>query len=251
MPDSSLKSQCPECERNDELVEHQSSMAFALAEEEERVKRRLQNDAHVKDILRKLLDLAIESIEDCSLAEKKVKVIMQSAVFSDNQYEFFPEIKANIFLADCYFGTRIDTKPNINSLKNLPQCALDHIPLWGQSSQNSEFAKQVLKLYATYQEQLDEERKIKDAERNKVEKKQREETEEIRKKNLIEQEKRNKEYERQKRIFKRLKFLRNASKILFILLFFICAHDQWRDCTLLFLCGIWYLVFKLFGWGKA
>lgn len=183
VPDSSLKSQCPECERNDELVAQQSSMAFAVAEEEERVKMRLQNDAHVKDILRKLLDLAIESIEDSSLAEKKVNVIMQSAVFSDNQYEFFPEIKANIFLADCYFRNRLDKRPSINSLKNLPQFALDYIPVWGKSCQDPEFAKQVLKLYAVYQEQLDEERKINEAERKRIEKKQREETEEIRKKN--------------------------------------------------------------------
>ena len=69
---------CPECKRNDQLANEQRNIAFDVAEEEERAKARLQQDAHIKDVLRKLLDLAVESLEDADLAEKKVRVIMQS-----------------------------------------------------------------------------------------------------------------------------------------------------------------------------
>ena len=76
---------CPDCKRNDELVNEQRNIAYGVAEEEERAKERLQHDAHIKDVLRKLLDLAVESLENSDLAEKKVKVIMKSAVFANNE----------------------------------------------------------------------------------------------------------------------------------------------------------------------
>ena len=150
---------CPECRRND-----------ILFIEQEGSKIRLQHDAHLKNVISKLLDLAIESVEDSNKAEKKVKIIMKSAVFTDNEYNFFPEIEANIFLADCYYKTRLSSKPSLDSIKKLPNYALEYIPTWVRTSEDRVYPKKVLSHYEAYQSELKAEEKLREEEWKKSEK---------------------------------------------------------------------------------
>jgi TM2 domain-containing membrane protein YozV len=158
---------CPDCRRNEELAEEQRNIAFALADAEEDSKKRLQHDAHVKDVLRKLLDLAVESVEDLGLAEKKVKVIMQSAVFTQNESDFFDEIKANNFLADCYYTLRLGAKPDNEQVAQLSDRAKGFLKLWADSHKDSNYAEEVKKLYAGYLTQKAEQDKADEVERAK------------------------------------------------------------------------------------
>ena len=151
---------CPDCRRNDQLADAQ-----------EQSNARLQHDAHLKNVISKLLDLAIESVEDSNKAEKKVKIIMKSAVFTDNEYNFFPEIKANVFLADCYYKTRLSLRPSLDALKQLPDYALRYIPEWEQSSDVSVYSEKILTLYELYQAELDAELKAEEKKKEKERKK--------------------------------------------------------------------------------
>ena len=150
---------CPDCKRNDELVNEQRNIAYGVAEEEERAKERLQHDAHIKDVLRKLLDLAVESLENSDLAEKKVKVIMKSAVFANSERDFFPEIKANSFLADCYYTLRLGANPGGEQIAALSHDALCFLECWANSHHNDKYAAKVKKLYSAYLSQKAEQDK--------------------------------------------------------------------------------------------
>jgi hypothetical protein len=154
---------CPECKRNDQLANEQRNIAFDVAEEEERAKARLQQDAHIKDVLRKLLDLAVESLEDADLAEKKVRVIMQSAIFADNESDFFPEIQANIFLADCYYTLRLGANPSIEQVSKLSVNARNFLTKWADSHRNAMYASQAREVYTNFRLKKEEQER-KDAE---------------------------------------------------------------------------------------
>ena len=151
---------CPDCKRNDELVNEQRNIAYGVAEEEERAKERLQRDAHIKDVSRKLLDLALESLENLDLAAKKVQVIMQSAVFANNEGDFFPEIKANSFLADCYYTLLLGSNPNTEKVSQLSSNASNFLESWANSHHNAKYAAKVKKVYAVYLSQKAEQDRI-------------------------------------------------------------------------------------------
>jgi len=158
---------CPDCKRNEELVNEQRNIAYGVAEEEERAKERLQHDAHIKDVLRKLLDLAVESLENSDLAEKKVKVIMKSAVFANNERDFFPEIKANSFLADCYYTLHLGSNPNTEKLSQLSGNAQNFLESWASSHHNAKYASKVKKVYSVYLSEKAEQDRIDAEERAK------------------------------------------------------------------------------------
>ena len=162
---------CPACRRNDELADEQRNIAYDLADAQEQSNARLQHDAHLKNVISKLLDLAIESVEDSNKAEKKVKIIMKSALFTDNEYNFFPEIKANVFLADCYYKTRLSLRPSLDALKELPDYALRYIPEWERSSDVSVYSEKILTLYEVYQAEFDAELKAEEKKKEKERKK--------------------------------------------------------------------------------
>jgi len=175
---------CPDCRRNDNIAEEQQNTAYALANAQEQSQIRLHHDVHLKNVVSKLLDLAIESVEDSTKAEKKVKIIMKSAVFTDNECDFFPEIKSNIFLADCYYRTRLSLKPSLDSIKKLPYYAKEYLPEWGQASEISVYSKKVLNLYEPYRDaekkRNDKEFKINEL-KLKIEKAEKEERDKARK----------------------------------------------------------------------
>ena len=158
-----------------------------------------------------MLDLAIESVEDSTKAEKKLKIIMKSAVFTDNECDFFPEIKSNIFLADCYYRTRLSLKPSLDSIKKLPDYAKEYLPEWGQASEISVYSKKVLNLYEPYRvaekKRKDKEFKVYERKLNikNAEQKQRD-----RVKSLVEEDERKRVYEETTRIAEeKAKIIRN------------------------------------------
>jgi hypothetical protein len=150
---------CPACKRNDDLATEQRNIAFDVAEEEERAKERLQHDAHIKDVLRKLLDLAVESLDNADLAEKKVKVVMQSATFLNNESDFFTEVKANSFLADCFYTLRLGANPSGEHVSALSHDARHFLESWVGSYHNKKYAAKVKNLYSTYLSQKAEQEK--------------------------------------------------------------------------------------------
>lgn len=150
---------CPDCIRNKELVNRQRDIACVAAEKDERAKERLQRDAHTKDVLRKLLDLAVESLENSDLAEKKVMVIMKSAFFANNEEDFFPEIEANSFLADCYYTLRLGANPGGEQIAALSHDALYFLECWANFHHNDKYAAKVKKLYSAYLSQKAEQEK--------------------------------------------------------------------------------------------
>jgi len=145
------------------LANDQRNIAFDVAQEEERAKERLQHDAHVKDVLRKLLDLAVESLENPDLAAKKVQVIMQSAIFANNEGDFFSEIRANSFLADCYYTLHLGSNPSIVQVSKLSVNARNFLPKWADSHRNAKYASQAREVYSNFRLQKEEQER-KDAE---------------------------------------------------------------------------------------
>jgi hypothetical protein len=174
-----------------------------LADQSEIANKNLQQDAHVKQVLRKLLDLAVESVEDSKVAEKKVKVIMKSAVFSNNVPDFFDEIKSNSFLADCYYKLHLGVNPTIQKIESLPPIAVEYLENWVSAHQNKTHAIKIKKLYASYLSKKADEQDKREAayerERIKNEKKTKELAEE-RKKHEIASLARSKKIERNKKI---------------------------------------------------
>ena len=157
---------CPDCRRNDELANEQRNIAFDVAEEEERAQARLQQDSHIKDVIRKLLDLALESLENTDLAEKKVKVIMQSATFTGSESDFWPEVMSNSFLADCYYRLRLGDNPSEDAIASLPVDARNFLMQWAESYSNKDYSNKAKSNYSKYRAQrTEEENKKKEADR--------------------------------------------------------------------------------------
>jgi hypothetical protein len=205
---------CPACrrnenhareerQRNEELAREARENALAASLREEIANKELQHDAHVKQVLRKLLDLAVESVEDSKLAEKKVKVVMKSAVFANNVNAFFDEIEANNFLADCYYKLHLGVKPTIEKIESLPPIAVTYLENWVSAHQNKNYAIKIKKLYASYLSKKADEQDKREAayerERIKNEKKTKELAEES-KKHEIASLARSKKLERNKKI---------------------------------------------------
>jgi glutaredoxin len=155
---------CPACERNKQLLRQQRDLAqqqldndvaerrHEVEMQEERLREqeeRLRED-DVRDIVKKLLDLAMEGLEYSDLAGKKVKMVMQSAFFTDNESEFFPEIKANIFLADCYYALRLGSQPRTAQFNRLSDYAQNFLKSWADTSRDARYAAKVSKLYSDY-----------------------------------------------------------------------------------------------------
>ena len=161
----SERSLCPACERDDYAAEAQRR----LAREENWAKEQRYHQNHIKDVSGKLLELALEAVENPSVAKKKVKVLIKSAGFSKIEEELFSEIRENNFLADCYYTTKLGLNPTLDSIKKLRHIALAHIPEWVQDSEESVYSKKVLSLFQAYQAELKSEEKLQEEERKKGE----------------------------------------------------------------------------------
>lgn len=83
---------CSECRRNEDFARQQAE-----------TQREVERAAHLNEIKRKLLDLAIEGLEDRDGASKKIAVLMRSSDFAGNLGWFWSDIAANPLLLDVYF----------------------------------------------------------------------------------------------------------------------------------------------------
>jgi len=154
---------CPECRRNDELAEEQRSIAFEQAAEQERIQRQVQEEAHLNEIKRKLLDHAIEAVEDKESAARKVSVLMRSSDFSGNLHWFWPDVSGNEFLTDIYFSDVLDPLISqslsedsaIKLFDGLDYRVRGVVGSWlEQQASDSAWSKKALPLYRAYQQVL-------------------------------------------------------------------------------------------------
>ena len=151
---------CPACKQNRQLARLQ-----------ELNQEKFQRAENVNQIARKLIDLAIDGLENPVLTEKKLKVIFKSVLFINNEPDLFTEIKENDFLRYCYYKAKLGLKPNIDSIKNLPHYALEYIPTWVRTSEDEVYPKKVLTHYKAYQAELKAEEKLREEECKKSENK--------------------------------------------------------------------------------
>jgi hypothetical protein len=162
---------CPACVRNDLVADEQRRIASKVSREENWAKEQRDHQNNIKNVSGKLLELALEAVENAIVAKKKVKVLIKSASFSEIERELFSEIRANNFLADCYYTTKLGLNPTLDSVKKLHDLALEHIPEWVIYSEESVYSKKVLNLYLAYKAELDAEQKRQEEEEKRSEQK--------------------------------------------------------------------------------
>lgn len=159
---------CPDCQRNDELAEEQRNIAFDVAEEQERAQQRLQSQAHLDELKRKLLDLAMESVDQKDTAYQKACILMKSASFTDNLSEFWNDIQSNDFLRNCYY--QLIFTPSIcfsdlsGILSSMPDYVLNGAAQWLNSLPSDLYKPDSITKY----KQFIDERKQRQAEENKL-----------------------------------------------------------------------------------
>lgn len=165
---------CPECKRNDDLAEEQRSIVYEQVAEQERIQRQVQEEAHLNEIKRKLLDHAIEGVEDRDTAAQKVSVLMRGSDFSSNFNWFWADVSANAFLADVYFSVALEplTNQNISEgeaiklLDGLDYRARGVVGAWlDKQPADSAWRKQSLPLYRAY-EKVQQSREIEQGKQN-------------------------------------------------------------------------------------
>lgn len=151
---------CPDCRRNDDLAEEQRSIAYEQAAEQERIQRQVQEEAHLNEIKRKLLDHAIEGLEDRDAAAQKVAVLMRGSDFSGNLNWFWDDVSANAFLTDVYFGIALEPLASKNMSESeaiklfdsLDYRARGVLAVWlNEQPADSSWQKKALPLYRAYE----------------------------------------------------------------------------------------------------
>ncbi len=142
--------ECPECTR----LEEQRDADFALARMQEEDQRQLLEEGHVKELTRKLLDLALESLQNKNLATEKVRLLMQSSTFCENEWRLWSEIAANSFLADCYYPFRLGNPPELNAIRNLPQHSRESIEAYLRKSERTPFITGLKSAWDRYQSEV-------------------------------------------------------------------------------------------------
>ena len=141
---------CPECIR----LEEERSSAFALADRQEEDQRRILEEGHVKELTRKLLDLALESLHNADLAAEKVRILMRSSTFCENEWSLWSEIAANQFLSDCYYPFRLGNPPEADALRKLPRHARDSIDAYIRKSAQTPFIAKLRGVWERYQTEV-------------------------------------------------------------------------------------------------
>jgi len=148
-------------------------------EKEQFIEQHKINNDEKNSILKKILDLELDALENKITAEKKLTIVIKSPIFQKVEELVFNDIKQNLFFSDCYYKSKLGLRPTLDSIKKLQNFAIQHILDWGQSSEESEYSKNVLKLYEIYQAELEAEIKRREEEciaekRKKAEHEQRE-----------------------------------------------------------------------------
>lgn len=133
---------CHACSRNDNLIRQNRSLEIEAEERKE-----------LSDLKRKLIDIAIESVENQVLAKKKVLVIFKSPTFSKNEINFLDEIEANNFLHDTYLFYRLGPKPTAESISSLPPRVLSQIDEWITNNCDAPYASKVNKVYKLFKDE--------------------------------------------------------------------------------------------------
>jgi len=141
---------CPECIR----LEEERSSAFALADRQEEDQRRILEEGHVKELTRKLLDLALESIHNKDLAAEKVRILMRSSTFCENESSLWSEIAANQFLSDCYYPFRLGNPPEPAAIRNLPQHSRDSVQAYIRKSAQTPFVTKLKSAWDRYHSEV-------------------------------------------------------------------------------------------------
>jgi hypothetical protein len=131
---------CPACVRQQQDAEKQQSQELA----------------------RKLLDLAMESVETPSVAMKKFASLIGSPRFQNNIHGLWGDIESNNFLNICYYKLSLGESPSVTSLKSLPQCALVSIKKNMSTFEDLPFRRQVENAYQQYTKE-EQERQAKQA----------------------------------------------------------------------------------------
>jgi len=165
---------CPECRRNDELAEEQRSIAFAQTAEQERIQRQVQEEAHLNEIKRKLLELALESVDDRDGVEKKASILMRSSDFAANLHWFWTDVSGNEFLSNSYYSTALGPLVSANStpegavsfFDGLDQRVREGLEPWlEKQTSDSVYCNKILPLHQSYQ-QVVKRREIEQQRRN-------------------------------------------------------------------------------------
>jgi hypothetical protein len=151
---------CADCRRMEQMIYQQKEIANESAKESQK-----------NDIRQKILNCAIDAIDNPQTNKKKIKVILKSPFFINNECELFEEIKSNLFLSDSYYHARLGSSPTINSIKKLPNYAMDFITEWANQAEDEHFSKKVLNLYLAYRTELDAEQKRQEEEEKRSEQK--------------------------------------------------------------------------------
>jgi hypothetical protein len=144
---------CPDCIR----LEEERSSAFALADRQEEDQRRILEEGHVKELTRKLLDLALESLHNADLAAEKVRILMRSSTFCENERSLWNEIAANQFLSDCYYPFRLGNPPEADALRKLPRHARDSMDAYIRRSAHTPFIAKLKSAWDRYQAEVNAE----------------------------------------------------------------------------------------------
>lgn len=133
---------CHACSRNDNLIRQNRSLEIEAEERKE-----------LSDLKRKLIDIAIESIENHVLAKKKVLVVFKSPTFSKNEIHFLDEIVSNDFLHNTYLFYRLGPKPTPESISNLPPKVISQIHAWITNNCDNPYASKVNKVYKLFKDE--------------------------------------------------------------------------------------------------
>jgi hypothetical protein len=158
------------------LAEEQRSIAYEQVAEQERIQRQVQAEAHLNEIKRKLLDHAIEALEDRATAAQKVAVLMRGSDFSGNLSWFWGDVSANAFLSDVYFGIALEplTSQGISESEavklfdGLDYRARGALEAWlDKQPADSSWQKKALPLYRSY-ERVQQSREIEKRKRDEA-----------------------------------------------------------------------------------
>ena len=148
---------CPACQRDEAAAEEQRNLAFDIAEKHERDQASLQRQALVQEFTKKLLDLALEGLENKGIAAEKVNVLMRSPNFSQNEGDIWGEIEANQFLADCYYRIRLGNPPVLDGIRALPYHSQKSLAAYIRASGDSPFITELKKVHQQFQAEVKDE----------------------------------------------------------------------------------------------
>lgn len=107
---------------------------------------RRKDEDNKQTILKTILDIELDSLENNNIAKRKLSIVLKSPLFLRNEEKVFNELRHNIFFTDAYYKTCLGLKPNFDSIKKLRHFAYTYITEWAQASEDSAYARKILNI---------------------------------------------------------------------------------------------------------